>query len=94
MEHDERVAAYLREAEDLAVKIAHDQISIDEYAETIEALKANVPKERVIEVEVVFQLAAFKMEQENVQTSQEVRQCYRIAARMARGGATSLGKYR
>jgi hypothetical protein len=66
MEEDDKVTAYLREAEDLAVKIAHDQITIDEYTETVEALKANVPKDCVIEVEVVFQLAAFKMEHEQV----------------------------
>lgn len=84
MERNAEVAAYLLEAENLAVQIAHDKITLDQYAETLEKLKESVPEGRVIEVEVVFQLAAFKMEHENVQSTKEIRQCYRIAARMAR----------
>ena len=84
MGDDERVLAFLREAEELAVQIAHKQISIDQYAETIERLKEDVPKDCVIEVEVVFQLAGFKMEVEGIQSSEEIRLCYRLAARMAR----------
>ena len=84
MESDARVSAFLREAEELAVQIANKDISIDQYAETIERLKEDVPEDRVIEVEVVFQLAGFKMEVEGIQNSEEIRQCYRLAARMAR----------
>ena len=76
--------AFLREAEELAVQIAHKEISIDQYAETVERLKEEVPRDRIIEVEVVFQLAGFKMEQESIQNSEEIRNCYRLAARMTR----------
>ncbi len=84
MEDDPKVATFLREAENLAVQIAHSEIGLDQYAETIDRLKEAVPSERVVEVEVVFQLAAFKMEHEDVQTSEEIRRCYRIATKMAR----------
>ena len=84
MEDDSKVAIFLREAENLAGQIAHSDITLDQYAETIDRLKEDVPKDRVVEVEVVFQLAAFKMEHEDVQTSEEIRQCYRVATRIAR----------
>ena len=33
------------------MQIAHDQITLDQYAETLDRLKEEIPEDRVIEVE-------------------------------------------
>ena len=84
MEDHGQVVAFLKEAAELAVGVAEGRIEVNEYVESIDAHKAKVPSEHMEEAEVAIQLAAFKMDHEAVKTSEEIRQCYRIAAEVAR----------
>ena len=45
MEGDGQVTAFLKEAAELAVGVAEGRIGMNEYVESIDALKANVPPE-------------------------------------------------
>ena len=84
MEDRGQVAAFLEQAAELAVGVAEGRVGVNEYVESIDALKDNIPPEHLAEVEVAIQLAAFKMDHEAVQTGDGIRQCYRIAAETAR----------
>ncbi len=84
MEDHGQVVAFLKEAAELAVGVAEGRIEVNEYVESIDALKANVPPEHLAEVEVAIQLAALKIDHEAIKTSEEIRACYRIAAKSVR----------
>jgi len=43
----------------------------DQYVETVERLKEDLPADRVVETEVVIQLAGYKMDHEAVKTGEE-----------------------
>ena len=90
MVDQEQVAAFLEEAAELTVRIVNKEISIDQYVETVERLKEDLPAGRVAEMEVVIQLASFKMEHDSVTTGEEIRQCYRIAATIAQDAFAEL----
>lgn len=90
MADHEQIAAFLEEAAELAVRVAHKEISIDQYVETIEKLKADLPTDHVAEAEVAIQLAGFKMQCEEVRADEEIRQCYRIAATIAQNAIAEL----
>ena len=83
MEDQGPVAAFLEQAAELAVAVAEERMEVNEYVETMDALKAKVPSEHVEECELAIQLAGYKMDLEEVKTSEEIRQCYRIAAEAA-----------
>ncbi len=80
-----KIAEFLNEAAELAVGVAEERIEINEYVESIDALKAGLPQELLAEVEVAIQLAACKMDHEAIQSSDDIRTCYKIAAKLARG---------
>ena len=84
MEGQGPVAEFMEQAAELAVGVAEGRKEINEYAETIDALKAKVPSEHVEETELAIQLAAYKMDLEAVKTSEEIRACYRIAGEAAK----------
>ena len=83
MEDHGPVAVFLEQAAELAVGVAEGRIEVNEYVETIDALKAKVPPEHVEECELAIQLAAYKMDLDAVKSSEEIRVCYRIAAKAA-----------
>lgn len=85
MDDNEPVAEFLEQAAELAVGVAEERIGVNEYVESIDALKAGLPPESLAEVEVAIQLAAFKMDHEAIGSSDDIRCCYEIAARLARG---------
>ena len=79
------VAVFLKQAAELAVAVAEERMDVNEYVESIDALKADLSPELLAEVEVAIQLAAIKMDHEAIQSSDDIRTCYTIAARLARG---------
>ena len=85
MDDKRPVALFLQQAAELAVGVAEERIVVNEYVESIDALKAGLSPELLAEVEVAIQLAAFKMDHEAIQSSNDIRICYEIAARLARG---------
>ena len=63
--------------------VAEGRIEVNEYVESIDAHKANIPPEHMEEAELAIQPAGFKMDCEAVKTSEEIRACYRLAAEIA-----------
>ena len=73
----------LEKAVELAVALGEGRMEVNEYVETMDAHKAKVPPEHMEETELAIHLAAYKMDLEDVKTSEEIRTCYRIAAKAA-----------
>lgn len=92
VEKNGTVAVFLNQAAELAVGVAEERIGVNEYVESIDGLRAELPEENLAEVEVAIQLAAFKMDQEGIKTSDEIRQCYRIAAEVPRKAIDDVRK--